>query len=82
VKARSLTVIATLFFIESLAGAQNEIGLWPGKAPGSESWSVAETVTKSPSGDRTVANVSEPTLSVFLPDPARATSHTSRSPER
>src|SRR6185503_9924646 len=72
-KAHILTVVATLFFIESLAGAQNEIRLWPGKAPGSESWSVAETVTKSPSGGRTVANVSDPTLTVFLPDPARST---------
>jgi acetyl esterase/lipase len=73
VKAHILPVIATLFFIETLAGAQNEIRLWPGKAPGSESWSLAEAVTTSPSGDRTVTNVSEPTLSVFLPDPARST---------
>jgi acetyl esterase/lipase len=69
-----LSILATLLFIESFAGAQNqEIRLWPGKAPGSEAWSVAETVTKSPSGDRTVTNVSDPTLTVFLPDPARAT---------
>lgn len=29
--------------------------------------------TKSPAGDRTVANVSDPTLTVFLSDAARAT---------
>jgi len=50
-----------------------EIHLWPGKAPGSESWSIPESVTRSPSGDRTVSNVSDPTLTVFLPDPSSAT---------
>lgn len=50
-----------------------EIRLWPGKAPGTENWTVPETVTTSPSGDRTVSNVSDPTLTVFLPDPAIAT---------
>ena len=69
-----LLLIATVLFTVSSASAQNqEIRLWQGKAPGSESWSVAETVTKSPSGDRTVTNVSDPTLTVFLPDPARST---------
>jgi acetyl esterase/lipase len=51
----------------------SEIRLWPGKAPGTGSWTVPEAVTSSPSGDRTVSNVSDPTLTVFLPDPAIAT---------
>lgn len=53
--------------------AGTELRLWPGKAPGSEGWGVPESVTTSPSGDRVVSNVSEPTLAVFLPDPAKAT---------
>jgi dienelactone hydrolase len=53
--------------------AGTELKLWPGKAPGSEAWSVPETVTTSQSGDRVVSNVSDPTLAVFLPDAARAT---------
>ena len=58
----------------SAVGAQpREIRLWEGTAPGSETWSIPETTTASPSGDRTIANVSSPTLTVFLPDPARAT---------
>ena len=69
-----VSVLAVLLFAESVALAQNqEIRLWPGKAPGSESWSVAETLTKSPAGDRNITNVSDPTLTVFLPDAARAT---------
>jgi acetyl esterase/lipase len=55
------------------AQAPVEIRLWPDGAPRSENWSVAETVTTSPGGDRVVANVSDPTLTVFLPDPATAT---------
>ena len=73
-KVYILAVITTVLFLESTAAAQlQEIRLWPGKAPGSESWSVPESVTTSPAGDRTISNVSDPTLTVFLPDPARTT---------
>lgn len=50
-----------------------EIRLWPGKAPGTEKWTLPETVTSGPGGGRIVTNVSDPTLTVYLPDPARAT---------
>ena len=53
--------------------AQTELRLWPGKAPGSEQWSIPESITRSPSGDRVITNVSEPTLTVFLPDAGVAT---------
>jgi acetyl esterase/lipase len=53
--------------------AQTELPLWPGKAPGSEQWSNRESIARSPSGDRVITNVSEPTLTVFLPDTAIAT---------
>jgi len=66
---------AAVFAIASDAAAQApaEIRLWPGKAPGSEAWTIAETTTTSPSGDRTIANVSDPSVTVFLPPPAAAT---------
>ena len=50
------------------AHAQTELRLWPSEAPGSERWSIAEATTRSPSGDRVITNVSDPTLTVFLPD--------------
>jgi acetyl esterase/lipase len=53
--------------------AQTEIRLWADGAPGSENWSIPESVTSSPSGDRVIANVSDPTLTVFLPDSSVAT---------
>jgi len=72
---RALPLLALLAAPLALAAAAapQEIRLWPGKAPGTEKWTVPESVTTSPSGDRTVSNVSDPTLTVFLPDPAIAT---------
>jgi acetyl esterase/lipase len=55
------------------AWAQTELRLWPGEAPGSERWAIEESVARSPSGDRVIANVSVPTLTVFLPDASVAT---------
>jgi acetyl esterase/lipase len=53
--------------------AQTELRLWPERAPGSEHWSIPESITTSPSGERVIANVRDPTLTVFLPDAAIAT---------
>lgn len=58
---------------DALAQAPEEIRLWPGKAPGSENWTRPEVITTSPTGDRTISNVSDPTVTVFLPSPAGAT---------
>ncbi|HEX5048433.1 MAG TPA: alpha/beta hydrolase fold domain-containing protein [Gammaproteobacteria bacterium] len=52
--------------------AQQEIRLWPNGARGSEDWSFAETVTTSPRGDRVLTNVTDPSLTVFLPEAAKA----------
>jgi acetyl esterase/lipase len=73
--ARPLVVIFALLAVGASVGAQapEEINLWPGPAPGSEAWSVPETTVTSPSGDRTISNVSRPTVSVFLPPAATAT---------
>lgn len=68
----SAAVVCLALSVAASASAQ-EMRLWPGKAPGSESWSIPEATMTSPSGDRTVTNVSDPTLTVFLPDATRAT---------
>jgi acetyl esterase/lipase len=57
----------------SPANGQEELRLWPGAAPGSEHWSLPESITTSASGDRIITNVSDPRLTVFLPDAAIAT---------
>jgi len=69
----ALGLAAALWVAPFALSAQTEIRLWPNGAPGSESWSLPESVSSSSSGDRVLANVSDPTLSVFLPDPAIAT---------
>jgi len=58
---------------DAVAQVPQKIRLWPGKAPGSESWTLPEATTTSPTGDRTIANVSDPTVTVFLPAAASAT---------
>jgi predicted esterase len=49
------------------------IKVWPGMAPGSETWTFTERVTEGPGGGKTYSNVVEPTLTAYLPDPAKAT---------
>jgi len=58
---------------DAVAQAPEEIRLWPGKAPGSENWTRPEVITTSPAGDRTISNVSDPTVTVFLPSQGSAT---------
>jgi acetyl esterase/lipase len=57
----------------AVAQAPQELRLWPGKAPGAEGWTIPEAMTTSPTGDRTITNVSDPTVTVFLPPVASAT---------
>jgi acetyl esterase/lipase len=51
------------------------IPLWPNGAPGSENWSQREKdyVFDEPWTHRVTRNVTDPTLTVFLPEPALAT---------
>jgi hypothetical protein len=48
------------------------ISIWPGKAPGSEDWTFSERVTEGPGGSKSYSNVVTPTLTVYVPDPAKA----------
>ena len=49
------------------------VRLYPGTAPGSESWTRTEAAYKSPDGLQMVRNVVEPGVTVYLPSPALAT---------
>ncbi len=84
----ALCLLAASLFTSASAQANNKINkpeqattssittkvvnLWPGVAPGSEQWKQPETNLGS-GGMETTANVSVPTLTVYLPDPAVAT---------
>lgn len=49
-----------------------QVPIWPSTAPGSEQWTLPEQVQDSSTGQRLI-NVTVPTLTVFYPQPAKAT---------
>ena len=57
-----------------IADQQEVIPLWPNGAPGSEDWTQQEqeTFAPPPMSFRTVRNVTQPTLTAFLPNPSVA----------
>ena len=67
----ALSLAALLFAAGCEAKAQQVIRLWPGKAPGTERWTLKESATPTPGGRR-ITNVSDPTLTLFLPERAKA----------
>lgn len=72
---RHLPRLISLFLLTtSVAGAQQVIQLYPGKAPGSEHWNWTEQEsTRNGFNTRVVYNVVAPSLTAYLPDPAKAT---------
>src|SRR5258708_25982811 len=69
-------MIRKLFFLALLAvpvfaSEPKVIPLWPGAAPGSETWNYEEGVPQEPS--RPITNVTQPTLTAYFPDPSLAT---------
>jgi hypothetical protein len=70
-KSWPLAVMLGLIVCTPLMAAE-ELRLWPGKAPGSEDWSEPEEIITSASGSRSIINVSDPTMTVHLPDASKA----------
>ena len=68
-----ITIGLLAIAVDAVAQVPQEIRLWPAKAPGAENWTVPEATTTSPTGDRIITNVSDPTVTVFLPAAATAT---------
>lgn len=66
-------VIAFTFLMACSAYSQPVINVWPGVAPGSESWAQKELkVDDTPLGT-VILNVVTPTLTVYLPERGKAT---------
>ena len=69
-----LLFLTCLLSIRVLAAEPKMIPLWPGAAPGSESWNYEETDRVGPQDStRRISNVSHPTLTVYVPESAAAT---------
>ncbi len=62
-----------VLFCGSAFAQQRVVPIWPGAAPGSESWTQKETEFQSPEKQTWVRNVVKPTLTVYLPEPSKAT---------
>jgi acetyl esterase/lipase len=68
-------LVAALSLSTICRAQQQVIPLWPGAAPGSESWTQKEETTTLPpmaAGGPLIRNVTQPTLTVFPPDPSKA----------
>jgi hypothetical protein len=68
----TVAILALLASGSAVRAQQTVVRLWPGGAPGSESWTQKE-VEYGRSGNRGVRNVADPSLTVFLPVPKTAT---------
>ena len=71
-KEVSAAVVALILLVASPASPQ-AINIWPGVAPGSESWTQKEGVAADTPLGTVVWNVVTPTLTPYLPDRAKAT---------
>ena len=64
----TVRTIAGVCVLAALGFAQKtEVRIWPGAAPGSESWTRKEVSYRNPQGAAMVRNVVEPSLTVYLP---------------
>lgn len=64
--------IALMLVVAGPASAQ-VVNLWPGVAPGSEEWTQEEKTYENTPVGTVIQSVTTPTLTAYLPDPARAT---------
>ncbi len=70
---RVALVAVFMALVTARAHAQTTVNIWPGVAPGSERWSWKEKdFPKTPLGP-IIENVVTPTLTVYRPEPAKAT---------
>lgn len=83
VKFAALTLMAVSMVLAASAQATNDsksahvaeptiVNIWPGAAPGSEKWTQKEATLGSGPMQR-IVNLTTPTLTAYLPDPAKAT---------
>src|SRR5947209_37935 len=67
-------ILALLLAASAFAAEPKVISLYAGAAPGSENWNYDEKEVVGPQDTtRRVSNVTHPTITAFLPDPATAT---------
>ena len=71
VKMKLVSLI--LLSAAAFAAEPKVVPVWPGAAPGSESWKYEEKEVPGQDGAARISNVTRPTLTVFLPEASKAT---------
>jgi acetyl esterase/lipase len=73
-KIKVLFSLLLLFLVSpSIQAQQQVIPIWPGVVPGSENWTQKEIQYLNDQKQQMVRNVVTPMLTIYLPDPAKAT---------
>src|SRR5271170_183678 len=68
------SLLCFVFAAAPLSAQQKVIPIWPGTPPGSGNETYEEgEYTRQQDGVKRITNITRPTLTVYLPDPARAT---------
>ncbi|HET7175607.1 MAG TPA: alpha/beta hydrolase [Gammaproteobacteria bacterium] len=65
--------VTALLLAAGSASAEPTVNLWPGRAPGSESWTQKEQVAPNTPIGTVALDVVTPTLELFLPEKSKAT---------
>lgn len=65
--------MALTFLLACCARSQQVVNVWPGAAPGSETWTQKERIIENTPVGTVVFNVVTPTLTAYLPERSKAT---------
>lgn len=65
-------ILVAQIFVLTAAGYSQTVNIWPGVAPGSEKWTQTEKSADSTPLGKVLFNVVTPTLTLYLPDKAKA----------
>jgi len=70
---RTMLLTAAGMVFTACSGHAQVVNIWPGVAPGSETWTQTERVVENTPLGTVVLNVVTPTLTAYLPDRTKAT---------
>lgn len=73
-ESKYIVVAVTAFVLLLVECCSSQtVNIWPGVAPGSESWTQTEKTAENTPMGRVIFNVVTPTLTLYLPDKSKAT---------
>ena len=68
-----IAAMAAVILFAAGAAAADPVLLWPNGAPGSEGKTAPETMRINPPDEQVLSNINAPSITPYLPDPAKAT---------